>query len=72
MVFAFIIHGPRLTVFRFESRRRVGHFSRSAKVQELPASPSSSELSAHRMAPGGVIAHLRGRRAREPMDAGSL
>ena len=43
-------------------------FSRSAKVQKLPASRSSSELSAHQMAPSGVIAHKRGRRALEPME----
>ena len=47
---------------------RVGRFSRSAKVQELPASRSSSELSAHQMTPSGVIAHWRGHRALEPME----
>ena len=41
-------------------------FSRSAKVQKLPASFSSSELSAHQMAPSGVIAHWRSYRALEP------
>ena len=53
---------------QLESRGRVGRFSRSAKVQQLPASRSSSELSAHQMAPGGVIAHQRGRPALEPME----
>ena len=50
---------------KLESRGRVGRFSRSAKVQKLPASRSSSELSAHQMAPSGVIAHWRGRPALE-------
>ena len=31
--------------------------SRDEKVQELPASLIASELSAHQIAPGGVIAH---------------
>ena len=53
---------------KLESRGRVGRFSRSAKVKKLPASPSSSELSAHQTAPSGVIAHQRGRRALEPME----
>ena len=35
----------------------VSGFSRDEKVQNLPASRSSSELSAHQMAPAGVIAH---------------
>ena len=47
-------HSPRA---QLESRGRVGRFSRSAKVQKLPASRSSSELSAHQTAPSGVIAH---------------
>ena len=38
-------------------------FFQLGKVQNFTASFSSSELSAHRMAPGGVIAHQRGRRA---------
>ena len=38
-------------------RSRVGRLSRSAKVQNFPASRSSSELSAHQMAPGGFIAN---------------
>ena len=42
--------------------------SRSAKVPKLPASRSSSELTAHQMAPSGVIAHQRGRPALEPME----
>ena len=56
-----LLHGYR------DSRVRVGRCSRSAKVQKLPASRSLSELSAHQMAPSGVIAHSRGRRALEPM-----
>ena len=36
---------------------RVGRFSRSAKVQKLPARRSISELIAHQMAPSGIIAH---------------
>ena len=50
-------------------RRTVGSESpsgwifRAGKVQNFPASFSSSELSAHQMAPGGVIPHWRSRRA---------
>ena len=60
----FCFHSPRVQShvcfalpMKLESRGRVGRFSRSAKVQKLPASRSSSELSAHQMAPSGVIAH---------------
>ena len=52
MIFCF--HPPWA---QLDSRGRVGRFSRSAKVQKLPTSRSSSELSAHQMAPSGVIAH---------------
>ena len=38
------------------------------EVPKFPASFSSSELSAHQMAPGGAIAHWRSRRALELMD----
>ena len=50
------------SIGQLDSRSR-----RSAKVQKLTASRSSSELSAHQMAPNGVIAHLRARPALEPM-----
>ena len=53
---------------QLESRGRVGRFSPSAKVQKLPASCRSSELSAHQMPPSRVIAHVRGRPALEPME----
>ena len=66
MIFAFIFHGYSAMFVSF--RGRVGRFSRSAKVQKLPASRSSSKLSAHQMAPSGVIANWRGRRALEPME----
>ena len=68
-VFAFILHGYRATyVPMLASRGRVGRFSRSGKVQKLPACPSTSELSTHQMAPSGVIAHKRGRPALEPVE----
>ena len=57
-----------LSASELESRGRVGQFSRSSKILKLTASPSSSELSAHQMAPSGVIAHWLGRRALEPME----
>ena len=66
--------GTELRMFRSANESswslevELGRFSRSAKVQKLPASRSSSELSAHQMAPSGVIAHWRGRRALEPME----
>ena len=50
--------GTMLRMFRSEVE--LDDFRGSAKVQKLPTSFSSSELSAHQMAPSGVIAHQAG------------
>ena len=65
MIFAFFLHG--YSAMYFSIRGRVGDFRGVRKFKKLTASRSSSELSAHQMAPSGVIAHKRGRRALEPM-----
>ena len=43
--------------FRFFRISRIFGFFQLGKVQNFPASRSSSELSSHQMAPSGVIAH---------------
>ena len=53
----FLLHGYSATYVPMLILVESDDFSRSAKVQKLPASRSSSELSAHEMAPSGVIAH---------------
>ena len=53
----------RVTEISFFRSLRIFSIFQLGKVQKLPASRSSSELSAHQMPPSGVIAHLRGRRA---------
>ena len=58
----------RSTQVSFESQ----DFHGVRQFKNPPVSPSSSEVSAYQMAPSGVIAHWRGRRALEPMDAGGL
>ena len=57
MVFAFIFR-PEVNTEDFSGVRK----------KNFPAGRSSSELSAHQMAPSGVIAHCRGRRALAPME----
>ena len=55
--------GPALHTFPLEL---------SGEVRNFPASFSSSELSAYHMAPSGVIAHKRSRRALGLVDASGL
>ena len=47
----------RVTEFCFSGVSGFFGIFRARKVQNFTASFSSSELSAHQMAPGGVIAH---------------
>ena len=54
-------------VERIEHDPEFSRFSRDEKVQKLPASRSSSELSAHQMVPAGVFRAF----ALELMGAGS-
>ena len=46
--------------------------SNGSEIAECCFTSQKSELSARQMAPSGVIAHQRGRRALELMEAGSL